>query len=128
MQKCHKEAEHARDRQGNSRDGSKARGRQGGADQCLGCFIPSSLSVQMSDDFEIGIYALYSLAYRNSPPVQVADNIGLPTDEGLFGFKPFPEVSALSGCSITVKKHRYEQQRQCKQDVAYIELTGRFHS
>ena len=26
---------------------------------------------------------------------QFADSIGLPTDEGLFGFKPFPEVRML---------------------------------
>ena len=43
--------------------------------------------------------------------MQVADNIGLPTDEGLFGFKPFPEVSALPGCSIAVKMHLDEQWR-----------------
>ena len=24
--------------------------------------------------------------------VQFADSIGLPTDEGIFGFKPFPEL------------------------------------
>lgn len=28
--------------------------------------------------------------------LQIADSIGLPTNEGYFGFKPFSEVSALS--------------------------------
>ena len=50
---------------------------------------------------ETGIYALHSLAYRKLPSVQVADNIGLPTDEGLFGFKPFPEVCALTGYTMS---------------------------
>lgn len=29
---------------------------------------------------------------RLFPDAQIADSIGLPTEEGIFGFKPFPEV------------------------------------
>ena len=29
-----------------------------------------------------------------------ADSVGLPTEEGLFGFKPFPEVSIISMLSL----------------------------
>ena len=47
----------------------------------------------------------FSLQLR-SLAVQVADSIGLPVDEGLFGFKPFPEVCS-SLLSRTLSTHSY---------------------
>ena len=37
--------------------------------------------------------------------VQVADSIGLPVDEGIFGFKPFPEVCNVLDSQRTIQVH-----------------------
>lgn len=42
------------------------------------------------------MYVFTLVIVSESYDAQVADSIGLPVDEGLFGFKPFPEVGNMA--------------------------------
>ena len=70
-----------------------------GAAAWTACLVVHMLTVDAASAFDVCLYVnepgggstIWLL-----PLHQFADSIGLPTDEGLFGFKPFPEVCIRS--------------------------------
>lgn len=55
-------------------------------------FVPEYDSGDYQHISVLSKFANISRIDSRIPCLQIADSIGLPTDEGLFGFKPFPEV------------------------------------
>ena len=64
------------------------------------CFLPCKQcrrSIAHSDRRTLRVAAQQQQQEQKPAVAKFADSVGLPTEEGLFGFKPFPEVcEALS--------------------------------
>jgi hypothetical protein len=52
--------------------------------------------------------------------VQFSDSIGLPTDEGIFGFKPFGEVSTLATKRASATTQASAEHRDAWQHAAPV--------
>ena len=80
-------------------------------------FLPCSLPQRHTQHARRTVQARAQQQQEQKPEVaKFADSVGLPTEEGLFGFKPFPEVRQhiyRSSACPSLKRCRHELTDHC---------------